>query len=60
MISVLDELEELELSILMMENKENISDMRNRRFLTGEMRLKINRLTEEYEKLEKNFKLMNK
>ncbi len=47
-IETLDQIEETELELIMIENKENISDLRNKRFLAGELKLKINRLTEEF------------
>jgi hypothetical protein len=46
--------------MMIIEDKENINGMRNKRFLLGEMKLKINRLTEELNKLAKQFKKSNK
>jgi hypothetical protein len=47
MIEVYEEIEEIELQMMILEDKENNGDMRNKRFFLGELKLKINRLTEE-------------
>jgi hypothetical protein len=49
-------IEETELEIYELESKENISDLRNRRLLISEMKLKINRLTEAFSKSYKTLK----
>lgn len=52
MIETLDEIENLELEMLMVEDKENYSNnIRNKKFITNEMKIKINRLTERYRSL---------
>jgi hypothetical protein len=62
MQEILKEVERIEIEIYDMESEGNFTkfDGRNRRFLVSELRLKINRLTEEYKKTEKSFKIANK
>lgn len=59
MEEILSIIEEKEQEILSIENKEQAVDMRSRRFMVGEVRKMINRLTEEYKDLAKKFKKAN-
>ncbi|CDW71953.1 UNKNOWN [Stylonychia lemnae] len=60
MIQCMDEIENTELELINMEDKENInSNIRNKKILQREMKLRINRLQEQYEKLYIQFKKVN-
>ena len=41
---------------MIMEDKENVGDMRSKLFILNEMKLKLNRLSEEYSQTMKYFK----
>ena len=48
MVNVIDQIENLELEMLAMEDKENVKeDVRNRKIICNDLKIKINRLTEE-------------
>ncbi len=53
MVNCMDEIEEIEGRMIEINDKENMGDTRNKRFLLGEFKLKCNRLWEEYNTLER-------